>query len=49
MKIETVKIKSGDSYAIINKSDFDAKKHDLYQESQPKKAVKKATTKKAVK
>jgi hypothetical protein len=26
-KIETIKIQSGDSFAIINKSDFDPKKH----------------------
>lgn len=28
--IETVAVKSGDSYAIINKSDFDEKVHKLY-------------------
>lgn len=43
MKCETVKISDGkDSYIIINKEDFDAKKHELYSEDKPvKKAVKK--------
>lgn len=27
--VETVKIKHGDDYAVINKSDFDPKKHEL--------------------
>lgn len=33
--VETVAIKSGDSYAIINKSDFDEKKHELYDGPRP--------------
>lgn len=32
---ETVAIKSGDSYAIINKSDFDEKVHVLYDGPRP--------------
>lgn len=28
--IPTIKVKSGDSYAIINESDFDPKKHEKY-------------------
>lgn len=31
MKCETVKIQSGDSYTVINKSDFDSAEHELYQ------------------
>jgi hypothetical protein len=27
---ETIKVKSGDSYAIINTSDFDPKKHEEF-------------------
>lgn len=30
---DVVKIKSGDSYIIINKSDFDPDEHELYDES----------------
>lgn len=30
VKIKTVKIKHPDGYSIINESDFDAKKHELY-------------------
>lgn len=31
MKIPTVKIKSGDDYAVINEADFDAAKHELFE------------------
>lgn len=34
--LETVKIKSGDDYAIINKSDYDSKKHELFDAPKPK-------------
>ncbi len=34
--IETVSVVSGDSYAIINKSDFDEKVHKLYKPGQKK-------------
>lgn len=36
MKAETVKVKSGKSFVIINKSDFDEKKHNLYKEPKAK-------------
>jgi hypothetical protein len=39
--IETVSVESGDSYAIINKSDFDEKVHKLYKPGK-KKAEKKS-------
>jgi hypothetical protein len=29
-EIETVKVKSGDSFATINKEDFDAGKHEIF-------------------
>jgi len=32
--VDTVKIKHGDSYAIINKSDFDKDKHTLFEGAQ---------------
>ena len=44
MQCETVKIKLGDSYVIINKSDFNEKEHTLYGEE--KIAVKKTVTRK---
>lgn len=37
--IETVAVKSGDSYALINKSDFDEKKHELYEGATPSETV----------
>lgn len=41
-KVETIKIEHKDGYAIINKSDFDEKKHKEYKEKEDKpKAVKK--------
>lgn len=40
--VETVKIKGADDYIIINKSDFDASKHELYDEVKPKAKAKKA-------
>lgn len=39
MKIETVKIEADEGYVIINKSDFDPKKHTLYGEKKPVKPV----------
>ena len=33
--INTVKIKSGDSYAIINESDFDDANHELFDNPEP--------------
>lgn len=45
--METVKIAHEDGYAIINKDDFDAKKHTLFDDSPaPKKPAKKAAPKK---
>jgi hypothetical protein len=35
MQIPTVKIKSGNSYALINEADFDPKKHKLFEEPKP--------------
>jgi hypothetical protein len=32
-EIETVKVKSGDSFATINKEDFDAGKHEIFVET----------------
>ncbi len=32
MKLETVKVVNGDSYTIINATDYDDALHDLYQE-----------------
>lgn len=32
---ETITVKSGDSYAIINKSDYDEKVHELYDGPRP--------------
>ena len=50
MQCEIVKIKSGDSYIVINKSDFDEKEHTLYGEEKKVETVKKtATRKKAAK
>lgn len=31
--LETVRVKSGDDYAIINASDFDAEVHELFEEA----------------
>jgi len=41
-KLEIVKIKCGDDHAIINKKDFDPKKHELFEEKkkEPKKKKK---------
>lgn len=48
--METVKIKHKDGFAIINKVDFDAKKHELFDDAPAKKpAAKKAPKKKAAK
>jgi len=48
MRCPTVKICDGnDSYAVINESDFDSKKHKKFSES--KKPAKKAASKKAAK
>jgi hypothetical protein len=45
--METIKIAHKDGYAIINKDDFDAKKHKLFDEAPtPKKPAKKAAPKK---
>lgn len=36
-QLETVKIEDGkDDYAVINKSDFDEKKHKLFKEKEVK-------------
>lgn len=45
MKVETVKVKHEDSYMIINKSDFDKSKHELYKETKKKPASKKVSIK----
>lgn len=37
MKVPTVKIKHKDGYAIINESDFDPDKHELF-DAKPKKS-----------
>ena len=44
MNCPTVKIKDAkDSYIVINESDYDAKKHELYSEKKvAKKPIKKA-------
>ena len=34
--IPTVKIKSGDDYAIVNESDYDPETMELYEEPAPK-------------
>lgn len=47
MKIETVKIKSGNSCVVINKSDFNDKEHELFNATAPKKRA--AVTRKRVK
>jgi hypothetical protein len=44
MVLETVKIECGDSYAIINKEDFDPKVHKEFKE---KKAAKRKKAAKA--
>ena len=36
---ETVKILSGESYAVINKADFDDKLHTLYEASEEKSSI----------
>lgn len=47
-EIETVKVKSGDGYMVINASDFDPKTHKKYTEPKPaKKPAKKGGKKKA--
>ncbi len=33
---KTIKIKCGDSYAIINESDFDPSKHEKFDEAKKK-------------
>jgi hypothetical protein len=43
--IPTVKIKSGDDYALINESDFDPETMELYEEPAPKKTKPKAKPK----
>lgn len=43
-KLEVVKIKCGDDYALINKKDFDKDKHELFEEK--KKKVRKKKLKK---
>ena len=35
MELETVRIKNGDSFLIINKIDFDESIHELFEETQP--------------
>lgn len=44
-KLEVVKIKCGDDYALINKKDFDKDKHELF-EAKKKKVVRKKRVKK---
>lgn len=39
MRIETVKIESGDSYSIINQSDFDPKVHKRFGETKLEKVA----------
>ena len=39
---ETVKVKAGDSFAIINKADFDEKKHELFSDKPKRQRRKKA-------
>lgn len=45
-KNEVVKVKHPDGYMIINKSDFDNKKHVLFDEVKPKELKKKVIKKK---
>ena len=45
-KVETVKVKNGDGFMLINKSDFEEGKHALYQEVQKKAPTKKKVVKK---
>lgn len=40
MHLETVKVQHGDGYMIINKSDFDAMVHKLYEEPKAKEGAK---------
>ena len=35
MELETVRIKNGDSFLIINKIDFDESIHQLFEENPP--------------
>lgn len=46
MKIETVKIVYRDSYLVINKSDFDYFKHEIYTGKKPAKKPKKKAVRK---
>jgi len=46
MKCETVKIRAGDGYMIINESDYDPKKHTLFDKPATKTATKKSRKKK---
>ena len=48
-KIETVKVKNGDSFAIINKADYDPEKMTLVDGEGSKAKTKTATKKKSVK
>ena len=43
--IPTVKIKSGDDYALINEADYDPETMELYEEPAPKKTKPKAKPK----
>lgn len=36
MKLETVKIKHGDGFAVINADEFDPKKHEKWSAAKPK-------------
>lgn len=44
--LEVVKVKHEDGYMLINKSDFDNKKHVLFDEVKPKELKKKVIKKK---
>lgn len=46
MKLETVKVKTADGYKIINKDDFDPKRHELYEKPAAKKGAAKPAAKK---
>lgn len=48
-EIEVVKVKHEDGFMIINKSDFDKKKHVLFDEVKPKELKKKVESKKVSK
>lgn len=45
MEVETIKIKHKDGFAIINKDDFDPKKHEAYEQKKPVARPKKSKVK----